>query len=372
MQDDLKLAAYHYDLPERNIAQFPVDKRDHSRLLVLNRRSGQMEHLHFHQITNLFNPGDLLVLNDTRVFPARLQGRKESGGKAEVFLLGYPVPIESAANASGATHFRCEALIKSSRSPKQGSVIHIDPHGSCVMREDLSRGRWLIELVVDPPASLESLLDSSGEVPLPPYIKRDEGSVDSDRHRYQTVYANQPGAVAAPTAGLHFTRDLIAKLEVAGVQTAAVTLHVGYGTFAPVQEKDISKHRIHREYMEISESAAETVNKTKDIGGKIWAVGTTTVRALESSVDQDCRLTPVRDWCDLYITPGFAFRVIDNLITNFHLPKSSLLFLVAALCGRETLLDCYREAIVRDYRFYSYGDAMAIIDRSGLPQTDRI
>ena len=362
MQDDLKLAAYRYDLPEKNIAQFPADRRDHSRLLVLNRRTGLREHLHFHQITGLFKPGDLLVLNDTKVFPARLHGRKESGGKAEVFLLGYPVPVKSTAAATRAAHFRCEALLKSSRPPKRGSVIRIDSHGSCLMLEDRLRGRWLIELIVDPPANLEHLLEASGEVPLPPYIKRDEGSVDSDRTRYQTVYANQPGAVAAPTAGLHFTRDLIATLETAGVRTAPVTLHVGYGTFAPVQEQDISTHRIHREYIEISASTTEMVNKTKDQGGKIWAVGTTTVRALESSVDQNYRLTPVKDWCDLYITPGFRFKVIDNLITNFHLPESSLLFLVAALCGRETLLDCYREAIARDYRFYSYGDAMAIID----------
>ncbi|MBT8344860.1 MAG: tRNA preQ1(34) S-adenosylmethionine ribosyltransferase-isomerase QueA [Desulfofustis sp.] len=362
MQDDLKLAAYHYDLPEKNIAQFPADKRDHSRLLALNRRTGVIEHLHFHQITGLFNPGDLLVLNDTRVFPARLHGRKESGGRVEVFLLGYPVSVGLAAADSRSTHFRCEALIKSSRPPKEGSVIQITPQGSCVMLEDRARGRWLVELIANPPASLESLLDASGEVPLPPYIKREAGSADSDRQRYQTVYANQPGAIAAPTAGLHFTKDLIAKLEAEGVRTAPVTLHVGYGTFAPVQENDISKHRIHREYIEISESTVEMVNKTKDAGAKIWAVGTTTVRALESSVDQDQRLLPVRDWCDLYITPGFTFRVIDNLITNFHLPESSLLFLVAALCGRETLLASYREAIARDYRFYSYGDAMVIID----------
>ena len=362
MQDDLKLAAYHYELPEKSIAQFPAHKRDHSRLLVLNRRTGLIQHLHFHQITGLFTPGDLLVLNDTRVFPARLHGRKESGGKAEVFLLGYPVPLETAGSASSAGRFRCEALIKSTRPPREGSVIHVGSQGYCVMKEYFARGRWLIELIVEPPASLGSVLDTSGEVPLPPYIKRDEGNVDSDRQRYQTVYANQPGAVAAPTAGLHFTTDLIGTLAAAGVQAVPITLHVGYGTFAPVQEKDISRHRIHREYMEISESTAAMVNETKAQGGKIWAVGTTAVRALESSVDQNNRLTPVRDWCELYITPGFKFRVIDNLITNFHLPESSLLFLVAALCGRETLLDCYREAIARDYRFYSYGDAMAIID----------
>lgn len=219
----------------------------------------------------------------------------------------------------------------------------------------------MIELVLDADTDLDSLLDGQGEVPLPPYIKREEGCWNSDRQRYQTVYANQPGAVAAPTAGLHFTNDLIEKLKGNGVGTAPITLHVGYGTFAPVQEKIISKHRIHREYIEISESTAELVNQTKANGGKIWAVGTTTVRALESSTDENHRLIPVQDWCELYITPGFKFRVIDNLITNFHLPESSLLFLVSALCGRETLLTCYREAIKEDYRFYSYGDAMAII-----------
>ena len=361
MQDDLKLEAYRYHLPEKNIAQFPADKRDRSRLLVLHRSTGLLEHLHFHQITRLFTPGDLLVLNDTRVFPARLHGRKASGGKAEVFLLNYPEAAGFDKVDGEQTSYTCEALIKSSRPPKPGSRIHLDAGSYCVMRDNLDRGRWLIELIVEKPASLDTLLDSQGEVPLPPYIRRDQGSWTGDRPRYQTVYAKQPGAVAAPTAGLHFTSELMDELGNAGVQTAAITLHVGYGTFAPVQEQDISRHRIHREYMEISAAAAELVNQTRDAGGKIWAVGTTTVRALESSIDQDHRLIPGSDWCDLYITPGFTFQVIDNLITNFHLPESSLLFLVSALCGRKTLLACYREAIARDYRFYSYGDAMAII-----------
>ncbi len=362
MQDDLKLEAYHYHLPEKNIAQFPSAKRDHSRLLVFNRTTGLIDHMYFHQIARLFNPGDLLVLNDTRVFPARLHGRKESGGKAEVFLLGYPAAVPPGQSDSTRARFNGEALIKSSRPPAQGSTIHLDDQNFCVMLEDRTRGRWLIELVLDTATSLDSLLDRRGEVPLPPYIKRDEDGWDRDRQRYQTVYATQPGAVAAPTAGLHFTTELMETLTSAGIRTAPVTLHVGYGTFAPVQERDISNHRIHSEYIEISESTAELVNRTKEEGGKIWAVGTTTVRALEYSVDRSRRLNPVKDWCDLYITPGFEFQVVDNLITNFHLPESSLLFLVSALCGRETLLDCYREAIAADYRFYSYGDAMAIID----------
>ena len=361
MQDDLKLGAYHYHLPEKNIAQFPSEKRDHSRLLVLNRTTGLIEHFLFHQISGLFNPGDLLVLNDTKVFPARLHGRKESGGKAEVFLLGYPAPGVPEQSRSDKLRFRCEALIKASRPPRKQSIIIFNAHSFCQMIEECGRGRWLIELVLDADTDLDSLLDGQGEVPLPPYIKREDGCWNSDRQRYQTVYANQPGAVAAPTAGLHFTSDLIDKLKGNGVGTAPITLHVGYGTFAPVQQQIISKHRIHREYIEISESTAELVNRTKANGGKIWAVGTTTVRALESSIDENHRLIPVQDWCELYITPGFKFRVIDNLITNFHLPESSLLFLVSALCGRETLLSCYREAIEDDYRFYSYGDAMAII-----------
>lgn len=361
MQDDLKLGAYHYHLPEKNIAQFPSEKRDHSRLLALNRATGLIEHFHFHQITKLFNPGDLLVINDTRVFPARLHGRKESGGKAEVFLLGYPAPVKTEKSAAAKIRFQCEALIKSSRPPKQQSIISFDARSFCVMVEKCGRGRWLIELVLDADMDLDSLLSGQGEVPLPPYIKREEGDCDSDRKRYQTVYANQPGAVAAPTAGLHFTNDLIEKLKSKGVETAPITLHVGYGTFAPVQQQDILNHRIHREYIEISESTAELANRTKAKGGKIWAVGTTTVRALESSTNQKDELIPVSNWCELYITPGFKFRVIDNLITNFHLPESSLLFLVSALCGRETLLACYREAIDHDYRFYSYGDAMAIM-----------
>jgi len=361
MQDDLRLSAYDYHLPEKNIAQFPAEKRDHSQLLVLNRSTDHIDHLHFHQIVSLFEPGDLLVVNDTRVFPARINGRKESGGKAEVFLLSYPTTHSRNQNGPDTVCYQTSALIKSSRPPKPGSRIIINEHCSCAILEHLGRGKWLIELSVPAGVNLDDLLKQAGDVPLPPYIKREGQATKEDAGRYQTVYADRPGAVAAPTAGLHFTDELMHRIEQKGVKQASVTLHVGYGTFAPVEAADIQDHRIHREFIEISAEAADKINRVKTDGGKIWAVGTTTVRSLEFSVGEDNQVQPVQGWCDLYITPGYSFKVIDNLITNFHLPQSSLLFLVSALCGRQTLLACYRDAIERDYRFFSYGDAMAII-----------
>jgi len=361
MQDDLKLSAYDYHLPEKNIAQFPAEKRDHSQLLVLNRSNGHTDHLQFHEVVSLFEPGDLLVVNDTRVFPARINGRKESGGKAEVFLLSYPSAQPGTPNECSAVHYRTSALIKASRPPKPESRIIINDRCSCTLIEHLGRGKWQIELSVPTGINLDDLLEQTGDVPLPPYIKRDGQATKEDAGRYQTVYADRPGAVAAPTAGLHFTDELMQRLEQKGVERTSITLHVGYGTFAPVEAGDIRDHRIHREYIEISEETADTINRVRVGGGRIWAVGTTTVRSLEFSVGEDGRVQPMQGWCDLYITPGFSFKVIDNLITNFHLPQSSLLFLVSALCGRETLLTCYRDAIERDYRFFSYGDAMAII-----------
>jgi len=361
MQDDLKRTAYDYHLPDKHIAQFPAGRRDHSRLLVLNRTSGTLEHRHFHQIVSLFKPGDLLVVNDTRVFPARLTGKKQSGGKAEVFLLDYPAPHDAGRPETGMCRYRCDALIKTSRPPKPGSLIVVDEDCTCIMIEHTGRGTWLIELAIPAGVGLAAVLERAGRVPLPPYIKRTDGALPEDASRYQTIYADRPGAVAAPTAGLHFTDEVIGELERKGVERAAVTLHVGYGTFAPVAAEDIRDHRIHREYVEISQETADTVNRVRASGGTIWAVGTTTVRSLEFSAAAGGRVRPLKDWCDLYITPGFSFRVIDNVITNVHLPQSSLLFLVSALCGRQVLLDCYRTAVEQDYRFFSYGDAMAII-----------
>jgi len=360
MQDDLTLQAYSYDLPEENIAQFPVDKRDHSRLLVLNRTSAQIDHLQFSQIRRLIKPADMLVVNDTKVFPARLTGTKKSGGKVEVFLLNYPVKLQSGVNHDDVCLFTTEALIKSSRRPQLGSEIIISSLCSCFVIEDRGRGVWLLTLSLSGGLGLDQLFVERGAVPLPPYIKRIHGSTPEDRSRYQTVYANQPGAVAAPTAGLHFTGNLLRQLREDGVIIGSITLHVGYGTFAPVQVENISEHVIHQEYIDIPEQTAKQISAIKKTGGRIWAVGTTTVRALEYAALQNSQLSRFSGWCDLYITPGFTFKIVDNLITNFHLPRSSLLFLVAALCGREKLLACYLEAIKRGYRFYSYGDAMAI------------
>jgi len=361
MQDDLMLQAYDYNLPEENIAQHPADRRDQSRLLVLDQKTDTIKHLLFSDIKQFIQPGDVLVVNNTRVFPARLNGRKQTGGRVEVFLLGYPVPADDESADPSFRHYRCEALIKSSRKPQPGATISIDGHCLCKLVENIGRGKWTILLSIQAAYALDQVLAVSGDIPLPPYIRRDEGSSAADAARYQTVYAEKTGAVAAPTAGLHFTDSLLKDLQGKGVHIAPITLHVGYGTFSPVEVNDIKSHRIHREHIAILPESADLINRVRRDGGKVWAVGTTSVRALEFSADSDGTVIPVNGWCDLYITPGFSFRVVDNLITNFHLPKSSLMFLVAALCGRKRLLQCYHTAIRLDYRFYSYGDAMAII-----------
>ncbi|MEE4243613.1 MAG: tRNA preQ1(34) S-adenosylmethionine ribosyltransferase-isomerase QueA [Desulfopila sp.] len=361
MQDDFTLSSYDYILPQENIAQFPSAEREASRLLVLNKISGKMDHKRFSDITSLIGADDIVVINDTRVFPARLHGKKQSGGKVEVFLLELPVE-RGEKEQNGPT--RCaegRALLKSSKRPAEGSRIEIAEKLFCIVSRHIDNGVTLVELHFPKGNTIIDLLSQYGSIPLPPYIERPDGTLPDDRDRYQTVYAGTHGAVAAPTAGLHFSAPVIDTLKNKGVAIASLTLHVGYGTFAPVREEQIKKHRIHKEYISISQETADTINITKQRGGKVWAVGTTTVRALESSCDDKGLVQEASGWCDLYIVPGFTFSVVDNLITNFHLPRSSLLFLVAALCGRETLLNSYREAIALKYRFYSYGDAMAIM-----------
>lgn len=352
MNHDFTLEGYTYHLPQENIAQKPADKRDHSRLMVLETSNNEISHHQFSDITSFIRDEDMLVVNDTRVFPARLHGHKDSGGRCEVFLLGYPEPGTTDGTA------RVEALVKSSKRPKPGSRITINDSLFFIVVELLDGGKALLEMEFF--GELDDLLSTSGQVPLPPYITRQEGSTEEDVQRYQTVYANQPGAVAAPTAGLHFTDELLLGLKNRGVKVGAITLHVGYGTFAPVRVEQILEHRIHEEYVVVPKETVDQIEQTRKRGGKVWAVGTTTVRALEFAA-RSGTLTPLEDWCDLYIYPGFTFRVVDNLITNFHLPGSSLMFLVSALCGRETLLECYETAIHEGYRFYSYGDAMAVI-----------
>jgi S-adenosylmethionine:tRNA ribosyltransferase-isomerase len=361
MQDDFLLEAYDYTLPPKNIAQHPSETRDGSRLLVLDQKAAAVEHKQFSDVIKYFNKGDILVVNDTKVFPARFRGRKKSGGKVEIFLLHFPLEKSSNSDSRQKKYAETTALLKSSRKPAVGSTIEISTNLSCTIVEHLENGRVKIQLEYPRQVDLTELLKNVGSVPLPPYIERNDGTLENDRTRYQTVYAQHTGAVAAPTAGLHFTEMVLQALQSRGVEIAALTLHVGYGTFAPVRTEIIDQHVIHQEYISISEETAAKIQAVKENGGKVWAVGTTTVRALEFAAKGDGRIKAIEGWCDLYIIPGFKFQVIDNLITNFHLPKSSLLFLVSALCGRKTLMNCYKEAIARDYRFYSYGDAMAII-----------
>jgi len=359
MQQDFILESYDYHLPQENIAQHPADRRDNSRLLVLHQPSGRIDHRTFSELTDFLSKNDMLVVNDTQVFPARLLGSKQTGGKIEVFLLEYPqisgTPSRGKAVAS--------ALLKASKKPQPGSLVTIGDNLSCRILELYEEGKARIELHYPKNIDLSDILAQYGQVPLPPYIERKDGTTTEDIKRYQTVYAAQPGAVAAPTAGLHFTDDLLRTLSAKGVSTGSVTLHVGYGTFAPVRCERIREHNIHEEYMIIPPETAEAINAAKKRCGRIWAVGTTTVRAVEFAADDHGLVLPFEGWCDLFIVPGYRFKVIDNLITNFHLPRSSLMFLVSALCGRETLLSCYREAIDKGYRFYSYGDAMAIINK---------
>lgn len=359
-----QLDAYDYPLPPERIAQFPEPERDQSKLLLLSPDQ-QPTHGHFTDILGYLRESDLLVINTTKVFPARLLGHKQTGGKVELFLLHFPRP-QTALNTNGVwLEAQAMALLKSSKRPKEGShLLFSDQLRGRVDRLD-DDGKALVSLLYRPMAeeSLETILTRHGQVPLPPYISRPQGSSSEDYTRYQTRYARQTGSVAAPTAGLHFSDELLATIRQRGVQMAEIVLHVGYGTFAPVRANDIRAHRIHQEWVEVSQETVDQVNQAKAAGGRIWAVGTTTVRTLEFAASSG-RLKPTAAQCDLFIYPGYTFRVVDNLITNFHLPKSSLLFLVSALAGRERILAAYQEAITRQYRFFSYGDAMAILTKT--------
>jgi len=358
-----QLDAYDYDLPSERIAQFPESQRDQSKLLVLEPDTAQPVHHHFADIVDYLRPSDLVVVNATKVFPARLLGRKESGGKAELFLLHFPQKVEDANVTSSWKEAMATALVKSSKRPQIGSCLLFSDQLRARVDAINEEGEVEVTLQYRPEgeATLEDILQKNGQVPLPPYISRPQGSSNEDLERYQTRYARLTGSVAAPTAGLHFSDALLARIAAKGVQVAKIVLHVGYGTFAPVRTSDIRQHRIHREWVEITEATAALINQTKKAGGRIWAVGTTTVRTLEFSAAGTGVVHPMSGECDLFIYPGFHFQVVDNLITNFHLPKSSLLFLVSALAGRERILKAYQEAIAQEYRFFSYGDAMAII-----------
>lgn len=368
MNSDFNLTAYDYDLPEECIAQQPTKHRDQSRLLILeNQENGNNDLIHsrFESILDYLRPGDLLVRNNTRVFPARLMGHKKTGGRIEMLLLEYPGNGVRESPHSDWHTARSLVLIKSSKRPRVGSTLFFceDMEAKVLqLRED---GKVEVEFRFRPgkDCSLDDLLARHGQIPLPPYIRRPQGTTDNDSLRYQTRYAEETGSVAAPTAGLHFSDSLLKKIHQKGVESCAITLHVGYGTFAPVRCENILEHRLHREYVEVSAETAEKINRARAAGRRIWAVGTTTVRTLEFAADKSGKVQPTAEPCGLFIYPGFKFQIVDNLITNFHLPRSSLLFLVSALVGRERLLDSYREAVSRGYRFFSYGDAMAVIQK---------
>ncbi|WP_456384799.1 tRNA preQ1(34) S-adenosylmethionine ribosyltransferase-isomerase QueA [Desulfolithobacter sp.] len=367
MLPQFRLSSYDYFLPPERIAQHPAARRDQSRLLVLHCPDGRTEHTRFEAIGNYLRPGDLLVVNNTKVFPARLLGHKESGGKVEMLLLHYPCFPDCDTSAQPAIiEAEALALVKSSRRPRPDSLLIFGDQlqARVLSLHDNGKVRVCLRFHLEAGQNPEGVLSSCGQIPLPPYIHRPRGATPEDIHRYQTRYARHTGSVAAPTAGLHFSDTLLEKILENGISMATVTLHVGYGTFAPVRSEDIREHEIHAEYVEVSADAAAAVNRTRDKGGRIWAVGTTSVRTLEFAAAASGRVEPVQGLCRLYIYPGFRFQVVDNLITNFHLPRSSLLFLVSALAGREQILEAYNEAVEKDYRFFSYGDAMAIITRA--------
>jgi S-adenosylmethionine:tRNA ribosyltransferase-isomerase len=345
---------YHYDLPEALIAQEPLEQRETCRLLVLRRSREILEHRRFDEICSYLRPGDVLVLNDTRVVPARLLGVKATGGKIELLVLE---PFKPGEHNDGRTY---SCLVKAAKPPKLHSRITLSNGLQAEIMTPPDEGRAQVRFLTSEP--LSTLLEIVGQVPLPPYIHRNGmNSHCDDAAFYQTVYAREPGSVAAPTAGLHFSTGLLGELDQRGVEIVKITLHVGYGTFAPMRVKDVREHAMHPEYAEISRDAAQRITRAKSEGRRIIAVGTTSVRTLEYVALKEGTVTAFSGYCDLYIYPGFRFRIVDAMITNFHLPRSTLLLLVSALAGRKTILHAYNEAVREYYRFFSYGDAMLIL-----------
>lgn len=343
MSDPLALETYDYDLPEELIAQYPLERRDKSRLMRVNRQDETIGHLSFENILELIKPGEVLVLNDSKVIPARLYGEKENGTRVEILLLN---ELEQAT-------WKC--MVHPGKRLKQAQWLRFsDNLRAWVSTADLD---GLRQISFESKHDFWQEIEQIGHVPLPPYIKRDDAQ--ADRACYQTVYARQKGSVAAPTAGLHFTPEILARLEDNGVRIVKLTLHVGMGTFLPVKSDRIDEHKMHSEFCTVSEEAAELVNQARSQGKRIIAVGSTSARTLESFFDGD-RLGSGSRWTDIFIYPGREMRVVDALLTNFHLPKSSLLMMISAFAGIELIKKAYREAVQQRYRFFSYGDAMMI------------
>ena len=339
----MKTHDFYYDLPQELIAQTPLEQRDASRLMVLNRQTGEISHRHFHDILDYLNPGDCLVMNDSRVLPARLLGHRPTGGMAEVLLL------RDLGN-------KCwECLVKPGRKLQPGStVIFGDGELTATVRDVQEDGNRVVEFHYE--GIFLEILERLGKMPLPPYIKAEL----ADQERYQTVYSREVGSAAAPTAGLHFTKELLEEIRAKGVKTAFVTLHVGLGTFRPVKAEEITEHHMHSELCMMSAETADILNETRKNGGRIVCVGTTSCRTLESLVGEDGTFCTASRWTDIFIYPGYRFRAMDALITNFHLPESTLVMLVSAFAGREHVLHAYEEAVKERYRFFSFGDAMFI------------
>ena len=341
----MRISDFQFDLPEELIAQSPLEPRDASRMLAVHRASGVKRDLHFKDFPSLLREGDLIVLNDTKVFPARLIGETATGARIEVFL------VEEGADGSWIV------LARPGKRLAPGKVIRFDERLSAEVVEKLEDGK--VRVRFDAAGELLDIVQEIGRTPLPPYIKRAE-EIDSDRDRYQTVYAKSRGAIAAPTAGLHFTPETFAVIEEMGAQVCTVTLHVGYGTFEPVRVEELADHRVSAERFEISPDAAEQLNRARCDGRRIVAIGTTTTRALESALGDRDSFAAGIDVANLTITPGFKFRAVGAMLTNFHLPQSSLLVLVSTFAGHALIMSAYREAVEKRYRFYSYGDCMFI------------
>ena len=341
----MKKSDFYFDLPEELIAQTPLERRDASRLLVLNKKTGELEHRHFYDLPEYLHEGDCLVMNDSRVLPARLLGCRSSGGSVELVLL----------RDLGEGKWEC--LSRPGRKTKPGTELSFgDGELTATVLAVTEGGNRIVQFHYE--GIFLEVLERLGKMPLPPYIKAEL----NDAARYQTVYSREVGSAAAPTAGLHFTQELLQKLANKGVRLCYVTLHVGLGTFRPVKEEEIEDHPMHAEFCMIPEETARIVNETKKNGGRVIAVGTTSCRTLESFASADGALSPSSGWTDIFIYPGYRFKCIDALITNFHLPESTLIMLVSALAGRETILHAYETAVKERYRFFSFGDAMLIYE----------
>jgi len=349
----MKLSQFRFDLPLNLIAQNPTKKREDSRMMVINRKTGQMENKHFRDILEYFDDKDVFVVNNTKVFPARMYGRKEkTGAKIEVFLL----------RELNRPNRLWDVIVDPARKIRVGNKLYFGDHDELVAEvidNTTSRGRTIRFLWDDSEEEFRKMLDFMGETPLPKYIKRKPD--EDDKERYQTVYAKHEGAVAAPTAGLHFSKELIKRLEIKGIRFAEVTLHTGLGTFRPIEVEDLSKHKMDAEYCGIDETACKIVNKAKEDGRRICSIGTTTMRCLESSFTAQKMLKPIEGWTNHFIHPPYQFNIADSLVTNFHLPKTSLLIMACAFAGYDLIMEAYKKAIKDKYRFFSYGDAMLII-----------